>query len=83
MNRMKTPIDLYVIEQVRKRREALNVSQESLSDILRYKGNFIGERESGVKVYNIVHLNRLAIALKCSVKDFLPDEPFPDTTLLK
>lgn len=83
MNRAKTQIDLYVIERVRKRRKLLGLSQENLSDIVGYSSTFIGERESGVKKYNLIHLNRLAIALQCSIKDFLPDVPFPDPKVLK
>ena len=43
-----------------------------------FSNTFISERESGIKRYNISHLNKLAIALKCSPKDFLPNEPFKE-----
>lgn len=83
MNKAKTHIDLYVISEVRKRREELNLSQEALSDRVGYALTFVGERESGVKKYNLFHLNRLALALNCSPKDFLPEQPFPDPKVLK
>ena len=68
MNRKKEKIDLFVIESVK----------EQLADEVGFSNTFISERESGIKRYNISHLNKLAIALKCSPKDFLPNEPFKE-----
>ena len=78
MNRKKEKIDLFVIESVKKRRKELNLTQEQLADEVGFSNTFISERESGIKRYNISHLNKLAIALKCSPKDFLPNEPFKE-----
>lgn len=78
MNKQKEKIDLYVIENVKQRRKELNLTQEQLADEVGFSSTFISERESGVKRYNISHLNKLAIALKCSPKDFLPNEPFKE-----
>ena len=61
---------------IKKRRKELNLTQEQLADEVGFSNTFISERESGIKRYNISHLNKLAIALKCSPKDFLPNEPF-------
>ena len=69
---------LFVIESVKKRRKELNLTQEQLADEVGFSNTFISERESGIKRYNISHLNKLAIALKCSPKDFLPNEPFKE-----
>ena len=63
---------------VKKRRKELNLTQEQLADEVGFSNTFISERESGIKRYNISHLNKLAIALKCSPKDFLPNEPFKE-----
>ncbi|PWM81671.1 MAG: transcriptional regulator [Clostridium sp.] len=71
---MKTEFDLYVIDKVRKRREELEISQETLSYLLGYSSTFISIRESGSKKYNLNHLNQLAKALKCSPRYFLPEE---------
>lgn len=78
MNKEKEKIDLYVIENVKQRRKELDLTQEQLADEVGFSSTFISERESGVKRYNISHLNKLAIALKCSPKDFLPNEPFKE-----
>ena len=78
MNRKKEKIDLFVIESVKKRRKELNLTQEQLADEVGFSNTFINERESGIKRYNISHLNKLAIALNCSPKDFLPNEPFKE-----
>ena len=71
---MKTEVDLYVIDKVRKRREELGLSQEALAFALDYASTFISIRESGTKKYNVDHLNKLAKVLKCSPCDFLPKE---------
>lgn len=70
---MRTEFDLYVIDRVRKRREELGLSQEALSYTLGYSSTFISIRESGTKKYNVDHLNKLAKALKCSPREFLPE----------
>ena len=62
---MKTEIDLYVIAKVR----------ESLSYTLGYTRTFISNFENGPKKYNINQLNKIAKVLKCSPKDFLPQDP--------
>ena len=78
MNKRKEKIDIYVIENVKKRRKKLNLTQEQLADEVGFSCTFISERESGNKRYNLSHLNKLAIVLKCSPKDFLPTEPFKE-----
>ena len=77
MNRKKEKIDLFVIERF-ERSEERRVGKEQLADEVGFSNTFISERESGIKRYNISHLNKLAIALKCSPKDFLPNEPFKE-----
>lgn len=71
---MRTEFDLYVIDKVRERREELGLSQEALSYALGYSSTFISIRESGTKKYNVDHLNQLAKALRCSPREFLPEE---------
>lgn len=75
--RMKSEIDIYVIQQVRRRREALGFSQETLSYKIGLSTSFIGCVESGKAKYSVKHLNMIAFVLKCSIKDFFPDKAFP------
>lgn len=72
---MKSEIDEYVAGKIRKRRELMNISQETLSYLIDRCGSFVGQVEGGRSKYNVTHLNLIAMALKCSVKDFFPDEP--------
>ncbi len=72
---MKSEIDRYVTQAVRKRREELGISQEALSYLIGRTGTCIANIENGTRKYNVTHLNLIAIALKCSIKDFFPDKP--------
>lgn len=71
----KTPIELYIIEAVKRRREELDITQEGLSYALNLSHAFVCQRETGPKKYNTNHLNSIAKVLKCSPKDFMPDKP--------
>jgi transcriptional regulator with XRE-family HTH domain len=75
---MKTKVDLYVIERVKEKRLANNLSQAQLAYELGTSVGFIGKVESVnyPTHYNIKHLNDLAKILKCSPQDFLPKKPF-------
>jgi transcriptional regulator with XRE-family HTH domain len=75
---LKTEIELYVVNKVKERRIALNLSQEDIARILDFSRGFIGQVESPLSAskYNLNHLNKLALEMGCSVKDFLPDKPF-------
>lgn len=75
---MRSKIDSYVIEKVKEKRIENNFSQEDLSIKAGFKSNgFVGQVESPKysKRYNVQHLNKFAQISKCSVKDFLPDQP--------
>ena len=63
---MKTEIDLYVIAKVREYRLKAKHTQESLSYTLGYTRTFISNFENGPKIAKV---------LKCSPKDFLPQDP--------
>lgn len=73
-----TDIERFVIDKVRARRNELGMTQLDLAVASGYSSSFIAVVESGRydKKYNLNNLNAFAKALKCSVKDFLPDEPF-------
>lgn len=75
---MKSAIDLYVIDRVREKRIAADLSQEELSIRAGFRSNgFVGQVESTNynKRYNIQHLNKFAGIFKCSPRDFLPEKP--------
>jgi transcriptional regulator with XRE-family HTH domain len=73
--RLKTDIELYVINKVRERRVALDLSQDDLAFYLDTNRSFIGlvESPNSKAKYNLNHLNKLAKEMKCSLKDFMPD----------
>lgn len=76
---MKSEIDKYVTQAIRKRRKELGISQEALSYLIGRTGTCIANIENGTRRYNVTHLNLIAIALKCSIKDFFPDKPILPT----
>lgn len=71
---MKTAIDLYVIERVKIARKEKDYSQEALSFALGLDGSFISQFENGKATYNVEQLNNIAKILKCSPRNFLPEE---------
>jgi transcriptional regulator with XRE-family HTH domain len=74
---MVSPIEWYIIEQVKKRRIEKGISQSDLAFELEVSNGVIGKIESGKygKAYNVDHLNELAKILECSPRDFLPKKP--------
>lgn len=70
-------IDKFVISQVRKRRDDIGISALDLSQLIGAPDSFVSNTESrkSHSKYNVRHLNLLAIALKCSPRDFWPVEP--------
>lgn len=73
----KSEIDSFVINKVRERRVHQKMSQSELATRLDVSDGFIGMVESlkYPSKYSVEQLNRLAIILKCSIKDFMPDAP--------
>ena len=74
---MKTPIEIYVIDQVRRMRRKERVSQAMLAYGIGVTKGFIGQAESSkyATKYNLNHLNELAKYFNCSPADFFPKEP--------
>lgn len=70
----KSLLDDYIIEAVRKKREAAKISQAELSAMLDLNDKYIGAVEGKTvdTKYNLNHLNRIAELLHCSIADFLP-----------
>jgi transcriptional regulator with XRE-family HTH domain len=77
LNCLKSKIDQYVIDMVRKRRIELRLSQADIAYELGMSVGFIGmvESKNYKSHYNLSHLNELARILKCSPQDFLPKKP--------
>ena len=75
---MKTSVDLYVIDAVRREPKAQKVSQAMLSYGIGVSRGFVGQVESPKfeTKYNIQHINEIAKFLGCSPRKFLPEEPF-------
>lgn len=80
MNESLDEIERYVIRRVKEVRESKSITQEELSLSIGKNIGFISQIEAPSKKakYNLIHLNLIAIALGCSIKEFLPDEPIRD-----
>jgi transcriptional regulator with XRE-family HTH domain len=74
---LKAKIDLYIISQVKKKREETQLHQDDIAIHLNVSPGFISHIESPHRraKYNSIHLNELAKLFKCSPKDFWPDKP--------
>jgi transcriptional regulator with XRE-family HTH domain len=82
---LKTDIEAYVINKVKEKREEHKFSQSELAVRLNVSNGFIGQAESSKSPtkYNLNHLNQLAVIFGCSIKDFIPEEPFKKSCLPK
>ncbi|SOD12381.1 helix-turn-helix domain-containing protein [Pedobacter xixiisoli] len=74
---MSVSIDDYVIAKVKELRLKKGFSQIYIANELNVSVGFIGMVESSkyTNHYNLKHLNKLAIVLGCSPRDFLPEKP--------
>ena len=74
---IKTKIDLYIIDQVKHKRQKEDLQQDDIAIHLNVSAGFISHVESPYQraKYNTHHLNELAKLFKCSPKDFFPDKP--------
>lgn len=72
----KTKFEIAIIDKVRKVRTEKGFSQDDIAAFLNVSRGFIGQIESpnSESKYNLNHLNKLAAAMKCSPKDFMPDK---------
>ena len=79
----KSEIETFVISKVRERREHQMMSQSELATHLDVSDGFIGMVESlkYPSKYSVEQLNRLAIILKCSIRDFFPEKPLNVKTI--
>ncbi len=74
---MNKNIEEYVIDEIRKRRVEMGISQAALADYINVSRGFIGDVENPKRraKYNLHLINEIAKVLKCSPRDFLPPEP--------
>jgi len=73
----KRPIDILIMENVKKIREEKGIGPKQLSLGAGYYGELVNHVENPERneKYNIYHLNDFAKFMNCSIKDFIPDNP--------
>lgn len=71
-----TAIEQYVIDKIRDMRKEKGLSQKQLGNLADLSIGFIGDVESPKSraKYNLNHINIIAKVLKCSPRDFLPED---------
>lgn len=74
MRKNLTSIDLFIIDAVKKRREALNITPNKLSVMIGLNRNFIYRIETleYKEKYTPHQLNEIAKVLDCKIADFFP-----------
>lgn len=74
---MKSAVEWYIVQKVKERRKKLKMSQQYLADCLNVSQSFIRDIEnpSHSAAYNIDHLNEIAKIFKCSMRNFIPEQP--------
>ena len=72
-----SPIEQYVVDKVKSKREEKNWSQKELAYEMNLSIGYIGDIENPKRraKFNLDHINELARVFKCSPRDFLPDKP--------
>ena len=73
----RSPIDKYVIKQVKKKRLERGMSQSQLAFELEVSNGFIGkvESEKYEQKYSVTQLNEIAKLFNCKLIDFFPELP--------
>lgn len=74
-NASLTPIEQYVVDVVRQKRQEKNLSQRELAYLIDLSPGFIGDVENPnyIAKYNLNHINKLAELFECSPREFLPE----------
>ena len=77
---MENKIDQFVIDRVREIRLMKGISQAELANQVDLSRGFIGDVENPHHraKYNLNHLNKIAIAFNCSIRDFFPEKYLED-----
>ena len=72
-NRKRTKIRSTFGQKVRARRHAMNMTIEELAEAADLHHNYVGSVERGERNIALENIAVLAKALKCSVKDLIPE----------
>ncbi|MCD8268742.1 MAG: helix-turn-helix transcriptional regulator [Parabacteroides sp.] len=74
---MSKTIEEYVIDEIKRRRIKLGISQAALADYINVSRGFIGAVENPKQraKYNLQLINEIVKVLNCSPRDLLPLEP--------
>lgn len=72
----KSKFEIEVIDKVKKMREEKSYTQDDIAMFIGKSRGFIGQIESpnSESKYNLNHLNRIALEMGCSPKDFMPEK---------
>ena len=72
-----TPLELYVIQKVKKERLLRSISQDKLSLLMGLSKKFVSKVENinRTEKYNLNHLNKIAAVFNCSMRDLIPEKP--------
>ncbi len=76
MSKVKSAFELAIVENVKKKRKALNRPQSYIAMILEVSDGYIGQIESlnYPSMYSLNQLNIIAKDFECSPKDFMPEK---------
>jgi len=77
---VENKIDQFVIDRIREIRLMKGISQSELANQIDLSRGFIGDVENPHHraKYNLNHLNKIAIAFNCSIRDFFPEKYLED-----
>lgn len=75
---MKSKVDLFVINEIRKKRKELSISQRGIAAVLECSPSFIGQVESDKynTKYSVHQIFLIAQLFECSPTEFFPPLDF-------
>lgn len=78
LKKRKTPLQELFGQLVRQKRLPLEMSQEQLAELADLHFTYISSVERGERNISIGSIAKIAKALKCNLKDLMPDYVIPD-----
>lgn len=74
---MKSAIEMYIVQEVKKLRKAKKWSQQYLGDCLNLSRGYIRDIENPKHIasYNVDHINEIAKLFGISPRDLWPEKP--------
>lgn len=78
-----TELSILVGKRIREIREAKNIKQYKLAEMINFEPTNLSKIEKGVHLPKEETINKLTDALGCSVKDLFDFEHLKDTSVLK